>query len=84
MNNKKTWQHLAHEEKNKKKKPLYELTMRKKINWLTTIKMQLILHSFKIMNSENFQEARMEIKTYFKGGYFDITAQTHTQLWPTS
>ena len=42
--------------------------------------MQLILHSFKTINSENFQEARMEIKTYFKGGYFDITAQTHTQL----
>lgn len=75
MNNKKTWQHLAHEEKNKKKKkpPLWT-DHKEKINWLTTIKMQLISHSFKTMNSENFQEARMEIKTYFKGGYFDITA----------
>ena len=38
------------------------------------MQLPVILHSFKTMNSENFQEARMEIKTYFKGGYFDITA----------
>lgn len=56
--------------KEQKKKPPLWTHHKEKINWLTTIKMQLILHSFKTMNSENFQEARMEIKTYFKRWLF--------------